>query len=75
MDESASVPQLMIVRRPGDAIVINDDILVRVLQVRGESVEIEITAPHDVRVYRGEDYAELQRQLREGRVGEEDLGS
>jgi carbon storage regulator CsrA len=72
MDEPSSHPQLLIVRRPGDGIVINGDIFVRVLRVLGDTVELEVVAPNELPVYRGEDYAELKRRLREGGVGGEE---
>lgn len=71
MDET-SHPQMVISRRPGDGLVINDNIFVRVLKVSEDGVELEITAPNDLPVYRGEDYAELKRRLREGGEGGEE---
>lgn len=59
-------------RQVGEAIRLNDNILLRVLQVVGDSVELEITAPNDVPIYRGEDYAELKERLREGGEGGEE---
>lgn len=45
---------LILARRPGQTIVIGDDIEVTVLSVDGRVVRIGVTAPKDVRVDRTE---------------------
>jgi carbon storage regulator len=55
------VPVLVLSRRPGESIVIADDIVVTVLEVRGDVVRLGIDAPRHVRVHREEVYREVQR--------------
>lgn len=45
---------LILTRRVGEAINIGDDVMVRVLEVRGMQVRIGIDAPRNVRVDREE---------------------
>jgi carbon storage regulator len=51
---------LVLTRRPGESIVIGDDVRVVVLDVRGETVRLGIEAPRSVQVHRAEVYAEVQ---------------
>ena len=39
---------LVLSRRPGESIVINENILVTVTQIRGDTVQIRVDAPEDV---------------------------
>jgi carbon storage regulator len=50
---------LVLSRRIGEAIVINDQVLVRVAEVRGNRVRLAIAAPAAVAVHR----EEIQRKL------------
>lgn len=45
---------LVLSRRPGESMVIGDDVVVRVLDVRGDQVRIGIDAPRHVRIDREE---------------------
>lgn len=45
---------LVLTRKPGQKIVIGDDIEVTILDVRGEGIRVGITAPRDVRIRREE---------------------
>jgi carbon storage regulator len=45
---------LVLSRKPKQSIVIGGDIVVTVLEVRGEQVRLGVSAPHSVRVYREE---------------------
>jgi carbon storage regulator len=56
---------LVLTRRPGESIMIGDDIVVTVLDVRGDVVRVGIKAPRSVQVHREEVYLELQRANRE----------
>ena len=55
---------LVLTRRPGESIMIGDDIVVTVLDVRGEVVRVGIRAPRSVQVHREEVYLELQKANR-----------
>ena len=45
---------LVLTRKPGQSIMIGDDIEVQILSVSGEKVRIGITAPRDVSIFRNE---------------------
>ncbi len=45
---------LVLTRKAGESVVIGDDVVVRVLEVRGDVVRVGIDAPRDVRVHRQE---------------------
>jgi carbon storage regulator len=45
---------LVLTRRPQQSIMIGDDIVVTVLEVKGDQIRIGITAPRSVQVYREE---------------------
>lgn len=55
---------LILTRRVGETIRINDDISIQVLGICGQQVKIGITAPVDVAVHREEIYQRIlvQRQ-------------
>lgn len=56
---------LVLTRRPGESIMIGDDIVITVLDVRGEVVRVGIKAPRTVQVHREEVYLELQKANQE----------
>lgn len=45
---------LVLTRKPGERVLIGDDIVITVLDVRGDSVRIGIDAPRGLRVQRDE---------------------
>lgn len=45
---------LVLTRRKNQSILIGNDIVVTVLEVKGDQVRVGITAPRDVQVYREE---------------------
>lgn len=53
---------LVLTRRPGDTIMIGDEVAVTVLGVKGNQVRIGIQAPKDVAVHREEIYQSIERQ-------------
>ena len=57
---------LILTRRVGETIRINDDISIQVLSVSGQQVKIGITAPDDVVVHREEVYMRIQAQREVG---------
>lgn len=52
---------LVLSRRPGESVVVGDDVTISVLEVRGDVVRVGISAPRSVAVHR----AELLQQLEE----------
>ena len=53
---------LILTRRVGETIRINDDISIQVLGIYGQQVRLGITAPADVAVHREEVYELIQVQ-------------
>lgn len=51
---------LVLTRKVGEAIKINDDISFRVLGIKGGQVRIGVEAPKDVQVHREEIYDRIQ---------------
>nr|WP_275941363.1 carbon storage regulator CsrA [Planosporangium flavigriseum] len=48
-------------RRPGESVMVGDDVVITVLDVRGDVVRLGIKAPRSVQVHREEVYLELQK--------------
>ncbi len=51
---------LALSRKKGEALVINNNIEITVLEVKGDQVKIGISAPREVPVYRKEVYLQIQ---------------
>ena len=56
---------LILTRRVGETIRINDDISIQVLSVCGQQVKLGIVAPLDVAVHREEIYQRIQTERQE----------
>ena len=52
---------LVLTRKPGEAIVIGDDIEIEIVAIGGGKVRVGITAPRSTTVHRKEVYVELQQ--------------
>ncbi len=52
-------------RKKGEALMINNDIEITVLDIKGEQVKIGISAPKQVPVYRKEVYLQIQEANKE----------
>ena len=55
---------LIITRRPGEKIMLGDDIVVHVMEIVGNSVRVGISAPRSVPVYREEIYTAVRDENR-----------
>jgi carbon storage regulator len=51
---------LVLTRRPGESVMVGDDVVVTVLEVRGDVVRLGIKAPRSVPVHREEVFLELR---------------
>jgi carbon storage regulator len=52
---------LVLTRRPGESVMIGDDVVITVLDVRGDVVRLGIKAPRSIQVHREEVYLELRK--------------
>jgi carbon storage regulator len=55
---------LIITRRPGEKIMLGDDIVVHVMEIVGNSVRVGIQAPRSVPVYREEIWNAVREENR-----------
>ena len=55
---------LVLTRRSSQSIIIGKDVVVTILEVRGDQVRIGVSAPRDVDVHREEVFLELQEANR-----------
>ncbi|NNE85119.1 MAG: carbon storage regulator CsrA [Alphaproteobacteria bacterium] len=60
---------LYLTRKIGETIIINDDIEITVVDVRGKSIKLGLTFPSDVSVYRQEIYDRIQAEKAAEREG------
>lgn len=51
---------LALTRRKGEALVINNNIEVTVLDIKGDQVKIGISAPQEIPIYRKELYLQIE---------------
>ena len=63
---------LVLTRRPNQSIVIGGDVVVTVLEVRGDQVRLGIKAPRSVDVHRDEVWLELQQANRDAALPSRD---
>jgi len=52
---------LILTRRVGENVIVGDDIVISVIEVRGDAVRIGIQAPRSLSVHREEVWLELQK--------------
>ncbi|MBP2628679.1 MAG: carbon storage regulator CsrA [Firmicutes bacterium] len=50
---------LALTRKPGERIVIGDNIVVTVVDIKGENIRLAIDAPREIKIYRGEIYDDI----------------
>ena len=62
---------LALTRKKGEALIINNDVEITVLEIRGDQVKIGISAPKDVPIYRKEVYLQIQKENEEANAGQE----
>ena len=53
---------LALTRKKGESLVLNNDIEVTVLEIRGDHVKLGVKAPREVPVYRKEVYIQIQKE-------------
>ena len=63
---------LVLTRRAGESVMIGSDVIITVLEARGDVIRLGIQAPRDVQVHREEVFRELQAANREAASPTED---
>lgn len=53
---------LMITRRPGERILIGDDVTIEIVEITGGTVRVGISAPRELPVYREELWESVKRE-------------
>ena len=53
---------LALTRKKGEAIMVNNNVEITILEVRGDQVKIGISAPKAVPIYRKEVYLQIQEE-------------
>ena len=64
---------LALSRKPGEIVVIGNDIEITILEVKGEQVKVGIKAPQSVAIYRKELFEQIQESNREASKISEDV--
>ena len=53
---------LALTRKKGESLVINNNIEITVLEIRGDQIKIGVSAPKEVPIYRKEVYVQIQEE-------------
>ena len=64
---------LALSRKPGESVIIGNDIEITILEVKGEQVKVGIKAPQSVAIYRKELFEQIQESNREASKISEDV--
>jgi carbon storage regulator len=56
---------LALSRKKNEAIIINNNVEITILEVKGDQVKVGITAPREVPIYRKEVYLQIQEANKE----------
>ena len=57
---------LVLTRKKNESIIINDDITIVVVELRGDKVRLGVEAPKEISVHRGEVHKRIQDSLHAG---------
>ena len=57
---------LALTRKKGESMILNNNIEVTILDIRGDQVKIGVSAPKEVPIYRKEVYLQIQKENEEG---------
>ena len=58
---------LALTRKKGESLVINNDIEITILEIRGDQIKLGVSAPKEVPIYRKEVYTQIQQENRKSR--------
>ena len=60
---------LVLTRKPGEGIIIGDDITIKIIEMKSGGVRIGIDAPRNTKIYRQEVYDRIRQKNLEAAVG------
>ena len=66
---------LVLSRKKNESIVINNDITIVVVEIRGDKVRLGVEAPKEVPVHRREVYDAIKRNERQAQNGDAETGA
>jgi carbon storage regulator len=64
---------LILARRPGERVVIGDEVLITVMEISGNIVRLGIEAPQGVSIYREEIWLAVKEENRAAAAGADEL--
>ncbi len=56
---------LVLTRKIGEGIVIGDDVVIKVIEIKGGNIRLGIDAPRDKKIYRQEVYQKIENENRD----------
>lgn len=56
---------LALTRKRGESLVINNNIEITILEIRGDQIKIGVQAPREIPIYRKEVYLQIQKENEE----------
>ncbi len=56
---------LALTRKKGESLIVNNDVEITVLEIRGDQIKLGISAPREVPIYRKEVYLQIQEENKE----------
>jgi carbon storage regulator len=59
---------LALTRKAGERIVIGDNVVITIVDIKGDNIRIGIDAPRDVKIYRGEIYDSIVQENQQAAV-------
>ena len=61
---------LALSRKKNESIIVNNDVEITILEIKGDQVKVGITAPKSVPIYRKEVYLQIKEANKEASVSE-----
>ncbi len=55
---------LALTRKKGESLIVNNNIEITILEIRGDQIKIGVNAPKEVPIYRKEVYDQIQQENR-----------
>jgi len=60
---------LVLTRKPGEGIIIGDDIIIKIIEMKSGGIRIGIDAPRNTKIYRQEVYDRIRQKNIEAATG------